>query len=100
MTLIAAPRGPVGELRVAPDGKTLAYMGCRVDGPNPHDLWLQPLAGGAARNLTGAGLDRQIFQHEWRKDGGVLAVAADGFRDQFAGCDARGRAAGLPKLGT
>jgi len=85
MKLIAAPRGPFGELRVAPDGKTVAYMGCRVDGPNPHDLWLQPLARGAARNLTGAGLDRQIFQYEWRKDGGVLAVAANGFRNHFAG---------------
>ena len=100
MKLIAAPRGPFGELRVAPDGKTLAYMGCRVDGPNPHDLWLQPLAGGAARNLTGAGLDRQIFQYEWRKDGGVLAVAADGFRNHFAGYNARDTEEDVPKLAT
>ncbi|PYU06394.1 MAG: hypothetical protein DMG33_08030 [Acidobacteria bacterium] len=100
MKLIAAPRGPFGELRVAPDGKTLAYMGCRVDGPNPHDLWLQPLAGGAARNLTGAGLDRQIFQYEWRKDGGVLAVAADGFRNHFAGYNARDTEEDITKLAT
>src|SRR5713226_6317235 len=59
---LTAPRGPFGELRVSPDGKTLAYLGSRGDGPDPHDLLLQPLAGGAVQNLTGASLDRRVYQ--------------------------------------
>src|SRR5207245_10493864 len=47
-----------------------------------------------------AGLDRQIFQYEWRKDGGVLAVAADGFRNHFAGYNARDTEEDITKLAT
>src|SRR6185369_6803683 len=55
---VATPRGPWGGMRVAPDGRALAYLGCRVDGPLPHDLYLQPLGSSPAapvalaRNLT------------------------------------------------
>ncbi len=48
------PLGPFGEMRVAPDGKTISYVGPREDGPEPHDLMLLPVAAHAARNLTGA----------------------------------------------
>src|SRR5262249_35000655 len=62
---IAAPRGPLGGLAISPDGKTLAYVGARVDGPDAHDLYLQPLAGGAATNVTHATLDRPVAQPRW-----------------------------------
>lgn len=88
MKLIGAPRGPFGELRVSPKGNTVEYVGCRVDGPEPHDLFLQPLAGGAARNLTGAGLDRPVFAFQWREDAGVLLVAVEGFKSRFVGYNA------------
>jgi len=80
---LSAPRGPFGRIRAAPDGKTLGYIGSREDGPEPHDLFLQPLAGGAARNLTGANLDRPVYDYEWLKDGGVFAVTAAGFHNLF-----------------
>jgi len=82
---IAAPRGPFGRLEATPDGKTVSYIGSREDGPEPHDLWLQPVAGGAARNLTGANLDRPVGQYKWLKEGSVIAVAANGFRNIFVG---------------
>src|SRR5690242_15743586 len=49
---IAAPRGPFGSISVSPDGSTLAYLAARVDGPEPSDIYVRPLAGGAARDLT------------------------------------------------
>lgn len=82
---IAAPRGPFGRIEATPDGKTISYIGSREDGPEPHDLWLQPAVGGAARNLTGANLDRPIGEYKWLKEGSVIAVAANGFRNIFVG---------------
>jgi len=57
---IAAPSGPMGTIAVSPDGRTIAYGCARVDGPDAHDLCLQPAAGGGARNATAAGVDRPV----------------------------------------
>jgi dipeptidyl aminopeptidase/acylaminoacyl peptidase len=76
---IATPGGPFGNLRVAPDGRALAYLGSRVDGPLPHDLYLQPLAGGPAKNLTGASLDRPVSVFAFRDSSHLLALADIGF---------------------
>jgi dipeptidyl aminopeptidase/acylaminoacyl peptidase len=76
---LIAPRGPFGQLRVAPDGKTVSYVGAREDGPEPHDLQFLPIGARAARNLTGASLDRPVQDYHWRKDGSVILLAANGF---------------------
>ena len=73
------PLGPFGEMRVAPDGKTISYVGPREDGPEPHDLMLLPVAAHAARNLTGASLDLLVQDYHWQKDGSVVLLAANGF---------------------
>jgi len=83
MTQVLAPRGPFGEIRLAPDGKTMAYIGCRSDGPAPHDLMIVHHGDKAAQNLTGASIDRPVFEYRWGKDGSLLAVLADGFRSKF-----------------
>lgn len=83
MKQIAAPRGPFGQLSVSPDGNLVAYLAARVDGPAPHDLYLQPLTGGPARNLTAASVDRPIVNSVWRADGSIFALAQNGFRTQF-----------------
>ncbi|MGB2621623.1 MAG: S9 family peptidase [Candidatus Acidiferrum sp.] len=82
--LLIAPHGPFGGLRVSPDGKTVSFIGCRVDGPTPHDLMLLDIGKGAARNLTGASLDRAIHEALWAKDGSILALYGDGFRNKLA----------------
>jgi dipeptidyl aminopeptidase/acylaminoacyl peptidase len=79
MKELVKPRGPFGEMRVAPDGKTISYVGPREDGPEPHDLMLLPVTGHAARNLTGASLDRLVQDYHWQKDGSVVLLAATGF---------------------
>jgi Tol biopolymer transport system component len=95
---IAAPRGPFTQLEVSPDGAAVAYVAARVDGPLPHDLYLQPLGGGPPRNLTGASLDRPILSYAWRPDGSLLALVATGFRSAFCSVTPEGRAQALPGL--
>jgi dipeptidyl aminopeptidase/acylaminoacyl peptidase len=87
---LLAPRGPFGELRVAPDGATVSYVGSREDGPEPHDLMLLPLSARAARNLTGASLDRPVQDYHWRKDGSLVLVAANGFSNLLVTYSAEG----------
>jgi dipeptidyl aminopeptidase/acylaminoacyl peptidase len=89
-TLLLAPDGPFGELRVSPDGRTVSYVGCRVDGPTPHDVMLLDIGKRATRNLTGASLDRAIHEHQWAKDGSLLALYADGFRNKLVGFSPEG----------
>jgi dipeptidyl aminopeptidase/acylaminoacyl peptidase len=83
MTQVFAPRGPFGELRMAPDGKTMAFVGCREDGPTPHDLMLAHHGDKAPQNLTGASIDRPVQDFRWAKDSGLLVVVGDGFRSKF-----------------
>ena len=83
MKQIEAPRGSFGGVRVSPDGKSLTYSAARVDGPSPHDVYLQPIEGGAPRNLTGSSLDRPVSNVIGRPDGSMLAVAQTGYRSQF-----------------
>jgi dipeptidyl aminopeptidase/acylaminoacyl peptidase len=83
MVQLAAPRGPFGELRVSPKGKSIGYIGAREDGPSPHDLWLLPVESDAAQNISGLSLDRQILDFKWLSDGTLLAVSADGFHTKF-----------------
>jgi dipeptidyl aminopeptidase/acylaminoacyl peptidase len=64
---------------VSPDGKMLAYIGA-VATPKFYaqpDLWVKPMAGGPARNLT-AKLDRPVIETKWAKDGkGLYAFYND-----------------------
>jgi dipeptidyl aminopeptidase/acylaminoacyl peptidase len=93
MKELAAPRGEFGQLSVAPDGTSVAYLAARGDGPTPHDLCVQPLAGGPARNLTGASIDRPIAGFVWRPDGSILALAVNGFHTRFYNITPGGKAA-------
>lgn len=80
---LLAPKGPFEEMRISPNGNALSFVGARVDGPEPHDLMLLQHGAGAASNLTGASLDRQVMGYQWTKDGGILLDAVDGFRTKF-----------------
>jgi dipeptidyl aminopeptidase/acylaminoacyl peptidase len=79
-TPIATPRGPMGAMALSPDGRTIAYGCARVDGPEAHDLCLQPVAGGAMRNITGTTVDRPVNQLKWIDAQTIAAGVARGFR--------------------
>jgi dipeptidyl aminopeptidase/acylaminoacyl peptidase len=93
MSLLAAPRGPFGALKISQQGRIASFVGAREDGPEPHDLMLLDISHGgntAPKNLTGIALDRQIFDYQWTKTGGVALIAADGFRTTFRFFDPQG----------
>jgi dipeptidyl aminopeptidase/acylaminoacyl peptidase len=88
----ARPAGPFGNLQISPDGSFLSYVGSRTDGPSPTDLFIQPLAGGERRNLTGSSVDRLINDYVWQNDGSLLVQASDGFTNVFYRVTADGEA--------
>jgi dipeptidyl aminopeptidase/acylaminoacyl peptidase len=93
MEPLAAPRGPFGSLKVSRQGGIASFVGAREDGPEPHDLMLLDTSNGrntAPKNVTGITLDRQIFDYQWTKSGGITLIAADGFRTRFHNFDAQG----------
>jgi dipeptidyl aminopeptidase/acylaminoacyl peptidase len=96
MQELVAPKGPVGGVRISPEGGEITYVGSRVDGPVPHDLYVLPISGGAVRNLTTQSVDRPIEADAWRPDGKLLALVDEGFRSKFFVVDTTGRAEPLP----
>jgi dipeptidyl aminopeptidase/acylaminoacyl peptidase len=76
---LLAPRGPFSDVQVSRDGKSVGFIGSRVDGPQPHDLFVTPVENPQARNLTAAGIDRQVTDYAWTPDGGIEALVENGF---------------------
>jgi len=93
MTQALAPRGPFGNIRIAADGKRMAFVGCREDGPSPHDLILARPGEKATQNLSGASVDRPVFDFRWTRDGSLLALAEDGFHTKFIAFSPEGEVA-------
>ena len=98
MDELRAPHGPIGEVKVSPDGKLVTFAGAREDGPEPHDLWVLNSGGGVARNLTGASLDRALEDYRWSKDGLLYVVYADGFRSRLTTYSMSGERKDLPDI--
>ncbi|PYU51756.1 MAG: hypothetical protein DMG48_08145 [Acidobacteria bacterium] len=98
MTLALAPRGPFGNIRIAADGKRMAFVGCREDGPSPHDLILARPGEKATQNLSGASVDRPVFDFRWTRDGSLLALAEDGFHTKFIAFSAEGALKDAPAM--
>jgi dipeptidyl aminopeptidase/acylaminoacyl peptidase len=90
-TPIATPRGPMGAIALSPDGSTIAYGCARVDGPEAHDLCLQPISGGVMRNLTGTSIDRPIAQPKWLDDRSIALTVARGFQTSIEVIGTTGR---------
>jgi dipeptidyl aminopeptidase/acylaminoacyl peptidase len=98
MTEVLAPRGPFGNIRIAADGQRMAFVGCREDGPTPHDLMLAHHGEKGVQNLTGASVDRPVLDYRWSKDGGLLAAVEDGFHTKFIGFTAEGALKDIPAV--
>jgi Tol biopolymer transport system component len=65
------PTTAVENLRWTPDGRGVAYVDARAGVSN---VWAQPAAGGAPRQLTDFKTDH-IFFFDWSRDGKQIAVA-------------------------
>jgi len=69
-TIEADPR-VFGAIRFTPDGHALSYA---VNEHGASNLWVQPLSGGAPRQLTDFKSDL-IFDYAWSRDGRQLALS-------------------------
>jgi len=96
LTEIARPALPFGLVQVSPDGKRIAYMGTRTDGPTANDLFIMPLEGGKARNLTQNSIGRSAYFYVWHGNNHLIYQAATGFAVTFYEIDLEGRAKKLP----
>ena len=76
--------GRLGEMAVSPDGRTVAYTVTRfslADNKGNADVWLVPVAGGPARQLTNTpGSESQL---NWRKDGRLTFVSGESGSEQL-----------------
>jgi dipeptidyl aminopeptidase/acylaminoacyl peptidase len=95
MKPLATLRGPFYNLQVSRDGTQIAFVGSRLDGPQPHDLVTLPISGGTPRNLTATSIDRPVNRFSWRPDGKLLALVDQGFRSLFFLVDIMGHAESL-----
>jgi dipeptidyl aminopeptidase/acylaminoacyl peptidase len=98
MSELFAPRGPFGDMHISKDGKWISFVGTRVDGPEPHDLYLLAVSGGTPTNLTAQSLDRGIMSYVWRPDGSIAADVEDGFHSKLYKVTTDGKAEALPAL--
>jgi dipeptidyl aminopeptidase/acylaminoacyl peptidase len=92
------PRRPIGEIAVSPDGRTVAYIGARVDGPEPHDLYLQPIDGGPSQNMSASVIDRPIAQPRWIDTDTVAVLVARGFASEIVEVTRKGRVRPVERL--
>jgi dipeptidyl aminopeptidase/acylaminoacyl peptidase len=102
LSLLFAPEGPFGDIHVSPDGKQIAYVGARVDGPEPTDLYIRSLdapSSAPSRNLTASSLDRGMNGIEWRPDGSIMAASENGFHGVLYSIAADGSAKAIDNVG-
>lgn len=79
VTVLASPKGPFTSVSVSPDGRRIAYVAARVDGPVPYDVYVKEIGAPRARNLTAATLDRRMGAVRWQPDGTLTAGVTEGF---------------------
>ncbi len=84
-------KGPSGGLELSPDGKRIAFLCARVDGPDPHDLCVADAETGAIRNVSNK-VDRAVMGFKWRSASDLLVAVQDGFVNQALRIDLEGNA--------
>lgn len=76
--------GRLGEMQVSPDRKTVAYTVTRYslsENKGNTDIWVVPVAGGAARQLTTTPTSESTLN--WRPDGKLTFLSGEGGSDQL-----------------
>ncbi len=80
ITKIPCPSHPFwGDINISPDGKSISYISAREDGPSPHDLFIQPIIGGPAKNTTAKSLDLPVLDTKFIDNHTTLASVEKGF---------------------
>lgn len=92
LTEIARPALPFASIKISPDGKRIAYIGTRTDGPTADDLYIMPAEGGEATNLTQFSIDRPGYFYVWHGSDHIIYQAITGFMTTFYELDLNSRA--------
>ncbi|MEO8028785.1 MAG: S9 family peptidase [Bryobacteraceae bacterium] len=79
----ATPPKPFGRLQLSPDGRNLAVVATRKDGPSPHDLWVASTDKPVFRNLTASSIDRPVESYAWSGNGELAAIVERGFHTEL-----------------
>jgi dipeptidyl aminopeptidase/acylaminoacyl peptidase len=80
LSLLTDTQGKLGDMAWSPDGKHLAFIGAvSLNDPLAQSLFVVSAGGGDARNLT-RGFEGSLQQVEWRDNGAVYFLAAEGTR--------------------
>jgi len=90
-TFFSQPAQPFGGITVSPNRTALSFVGPRNAGPDPHDLHLQSVSGGEARNVT-ASIDRDVRGVKWQDDATLYAIVSNGFYSRLVRVAAKGLA--------
>ncbi len=98
VTVLASPKGPFSNVEVSPDGHRIAYIAARVDGPVPHDVYVQELGAPEAHDLTAATVDRPMGAVRWQPDGTLTAGITEGFTSRMVKLDLDGSAHPFPPV--
>lgn len=93
---IARPSLPFGQVKISPNGKLVSYMGTRTDGPTANDLFIIPIGGGKAKNLTRLSIDRPGYFYVWHGNEHIVYQGITGFWTAFYELDLEGKAKKLP----
>jgi dipeptidyl aminopeptidase/acylaminoacyl peptidase len=78
LTRYAQPPEPFDGVTVSPGATRVAFTATRSAGPTPHDLYLQPMSGGTATDVSQS-VDRPIKAVKWVGENMLYFSVTDGF---------------------
>jgi dipeptidyl aminopeptidase/acylaminoacyl peptidase len=82
ISLFGKPNQPFEGLLVSPERKQFSFVSTVANGPIPHDLFLQAVNAGAARDLTSP-IDRAVLDARWQSESAILVRVIDGFHNRI-----------------
>ncbi len=82
LTPFSQPDQPFGGLTISKGRSRIAFVAAHHSGPVPHDLFVQPVTSGAARDVS-ANLDRPVFGVKWQSDTAAVFAVGDGFETRL-----------------
>jgi dipeptidyl aminopeptidase/acylaminoacyl peptidase len=77
-TRLSSPPQPFQSPTLSPDGKAFAFLSTATGGPSPRDLFVSPIGGGAAKDVSQS-FDRSIVDLKWLSPRGIWLLVDDGF---------------------
>src|SRR5579871_165504 len=93
VSFLPSPKNPAwGDIEIAPGGKLFSFVGPRVDGPSPHDLYLQSFSDAEAKNITAKSLDLPVRSIKFMNDNTVAGIVQHGFYSRLYKISTDGKA--------